>query len=171
MNKKHIYTIIALGTVALNAAPAQGEANSQNERANTVFVCSTQQNAPTMFAYTPGEVNLAPVMTWHSEYLLPEDSGQEVCQQTAQKLQASIEQKQKKYIKADITKENNSVCLVSEENQTCATEKSEKLFSVNPDYQATCVLDNKKPLDCWALRKRGIYSFEDKPYQAVWWPW
>ena len=171
MKKKQLYTAFAVSAIALNATYAQAEENSQEKPLNTIFVCATQQDTPTMFSYTPGEVNLTPLMTWHSEYLLPEQSGAEICQQTASKLQSSINQRQQKYIKSNTTKEINSVCLVSEENQTCNTAESEQLFSVNPNYKAACVLDNKKPIDCWALKDRGIYSFDDKPYQAIWWPW
>lgn len=171
MNKKYLYTALTVGAIALNATYTQAEENSPEKSLDIVFVCATQQNAPTMYSYTPGEVNLKPLMTWHSEYLLPEQSGAEICQQTANKLQTSIEQQEQKYIKAKTTKEINSVCLVSEEDQTCTTAESEELFSVNPNYTAACVLDNKKPIDCWALKNRGIYSFDDKPYQAVWWPW
>ena len=172
MNKKYLYTALVGFAIAFNPNIIQAQEGSSNKPTDTIFVCSTQQGAPTMFAYNPGEVNLTSLMTWHAEYLLPEQSGSEVCQQTATKLQASIDARQEKYIKAQVDKTSNSVCLVSEEDQTCNTPESEKLFSVNPDYKATCVLDNKKPIECMALNVRGnIYSFEDKPYQAMWWPW
>lgn len=171
MNKKYLYTAFISLAIALNPNIIQAEENTSDKPVDTIFLCSTQQGAPTMFAYNPGEVNLTPLMTWHAEYLLPEQSGSEVCQQTATKLQTSIDSQLQRYIKADMSKTTNSVCLVSQENQTCSMPESEQLFSINPDYQATCVLDNKKPIECMALNVRGIYSFEDKPYQALWWPW
>ena len=171
MNKKYLYTAFVSFAIALTTTPLQAEENSADSPSDSIFVCATQQGAPTMYAYTPGEIELTPLMTWHSEYLLPEQSGEEVCQQTATKLQASIEQEQERYLKADTPKESNSVCLVTEEDLTCATPESEELFRVNPNYSAGCVLDNKKPIECMALNVRGIYSFEDKPYQPLWWPW
>ena len=173
MNKKQIYSALIGCAIALNAASLQAQETSENDPSNTIFVCAVREDTPTMFAYTPGEVNLTPLMSWHSEYLLPEESGKEVCQQTATKLQASIEQENEKFLKAYTEKESKSnlVCLVEEADRTCADEESEKLFSVNPDYNADCVLSNKNPLECMALRSRGIYSYNEQPYQPVWWPW
>ncbi|MGF1591540.1 MAG: COP23 domain-containing protein [Pleurocapsa sp.] len=172
MNKKYLSTAVVSCAIALNAVPVNAiEYNIAQESSQSVFVCATQGGTPTMFAYTPGEVNLTPVMSWHSEYLLPEQSGVEVCQQTAAKLQASYQQEEAKYLKAEITEDANLVCLVEEEDQNCLSQTSQKLFSVNPNYDAGCVLDNKQPIECKALQVRGIYSFEDKPYQALWWPW
>ncbi|MGD1920559.1 MAG: hypothetical protein ACFCAD_17745 [Pleurocapsa sp.] len=173
MNKKPIYTALISCAIALNGTSLKAEENSQPDFSNTVFVCAVQEEIPTMFAYTPGEVNLTSLMSWHSEYLLPEQSGAEICQQTANKLQASIEQKNDKFLKAYTEKESqkNLVCLVDEKKQTCAAEDSEKLFSVNPNYSAGCVLSNKNPLECMALNVRGVYSYSEQPYQPLWWPW
>lgn len=173
MNKKHIYTALIGCAIALNGISVKAEENSQPDVSNTVFVCAVQEDTPTMFAYTPGEVNLTSLMSWHSEYLLPEQSGTEICQQTANKLQASIEQKNDKFLKAYTEKESqeNLVCLVDEKKQTCASQDSEKLFNVNPNYNAGCVLSNKSPLECMALNVRGVYSYNEQPYQPLWWPW
>ncbi len=172
MNKKHLYTALVGCAIAISSLPVQAEENPNKKSANTAFVCATQEGTPTMYAYTSGQVNLKPIMSWHSEYLLPKQSGKEICQQTANKLQASYQQKTAKYLKAESLEKKNLVCLVTEEDQNCADKASEKLFSVNPNYNAGCVLDNMKPLECKALKSRGnIYSFDDKPYQPVWWPW
>jgi len=173
MNRKQIYTTLIGLAIALSTSPLQAEENSSEKSSNSIFVCATQNDTPTMFAYTPGEVDLQPLMSWHAEYLLPGESGEEVCQQTADKLQTSIKQEDQKFLKAYTKKETNSnlVCLVGEEAQTCASGKSEKLFSVNPDYSAGCVLSNKKPIDCMVLNVRGIYSYNEQPYQPLWWPW
>ena len=173
MKLKHISTALISCAIALNGTAVGAEENSQSDSLNTIFVCAVQEDVPTMFAYTPGEVNLTSLMSWHSEYLLPEQSGSEVCQQTASKLQASIQQENQKFLKAYTEKatQSNLVCLVGEEEETCASEESEKLFSVNPDYSAGCVLSNKSPIECMALNVRGIYSYEEQPYQPLWWPW
>lgn len=172
MNKKYLYTAFVSCAIVLNAFSVQAEENPNKKSPETAFVCATRGGTPTMFAYTPGQINLEPLMSWHAEYLLPEQSGPQVCQQTAAKLQASYQQEEAQYLKAETPKENNLVCLVTQEEENCAAEGSQKLFSVNPDYEAGCVLDNMKPLECKALRGRGnIYSFDDKPYQTIWWPW
>lgn len=171
MNKKYLSTAFVSCAIALTAVPLYAKENVAQKSSESVFVCATQGGVPTMFAYTPGQVNLRPLMSWHSEYLLPEQSGDKVCQQTATKLQASYQQEQAKYLKAEITEKENLVCLVNQEDQDCLAQTSQKLFSVNPNYDAGCVLDNKKPIECKALQVRGIYSFDDEPYQALWWPW
>ena len=171
MRKKHLYTALIGSAIALGVVPLHAEQNLAQKPSNEVFVCAAQEGTPTMFAYTPGEVNLTPLMSWHSEYLVADRSGAEICQQTATKLQASYQQQEAKYLKVETTEDNNLVCLVSQEDGDCITQDSEVLFSVNPNYNASCVLENKKPLECKALQVRGIYSFEDKPYQPLWWPW
>ena len=172
MKKTQIYAAaIAIGAIAINAVPLNAKEKLAQKPTNEVFVCAVQGDTPTMFAYTPGEVNLTPLMSWYSEYLPQEQSGAEICQQTATKLQASYQQQEAKYLKVETSGDNNLVCLVDEEDRNCLTQNSETLFSVNPNYNAGCVLENKKPIECKALQVRGIYSFEDKPYQPLWWPW
>ena len=172
MKKTQIYTTaIALSAIVMSAVPLHAKEKLTQKPSNEVFVCAVQAGTPTMFAYTLGEVNLTPLMSWYSEYVPNEQSGAEICQQTATKLQASYQQQQAKYLKVEASEDNNLVCLVDEENQNCLTPNSEILFSVNPNYNAGCVLENKQPIECKALQVRGIYSFEDKPYQPLWWPW
>lgn len=174
MNKKYLCSAFAGCAIALNVVPVQAEESvDKNENfSETAFVCAIQAGTPTMYAYTPGEISLEPLMSWHSEYLLPEQSGKQVCLQTATKLQASVQQDQARYLKATTLANKNLVCLVPEEKEKCATEDSQTLFNVNPDYDAGCILDNLKPIECKALRGRGnIYSFENEPYQPIWWPW
>lgn len=172
MNKKYLFTAFIGCAIALSSSPVQAKEGLTKEPSNTAFVCATQEGTPTMFAYTSGQVELKPLMSWPSEYLLPKQSGKQVCQETASKLQTAYQQKQAKYLKAETPKEKNLVCLVTKKEQNCSTEGSEMLFSVNPDYEAGCVLENMQPLECKALRGRGaVYSFEDKPYQPTWWLW
>lgn len=170
MNKKYLYTAFIGCAIALNAFPLNAKEDPAKS-SESKFICAVQNNIPMMFASTPNEANLTPLISWHEEYLLPEQSGAEICQQTATKLQDSYGQEQAKYVKVENTEQGNLVCLVNQEEQNCFAEDSQKLFSVNPNYDASCVLENKQPIECKALRVRGIYSFEDKPYQPVWWLW
>lgn len=173
MNNKYIYTALIGCAIALNGTIVKAQDNPPSDASNTVFVCGVQENVPTMFAHTPGEVNLTSLMSWHPEYLLPGESGQEICQQTADKLQASLQQDNQKFLKAytEAESQDNLVCLVGEKDQTCVSNESETLFSVNPNYSAGCVLSNKSPIECVALNVRGIFSYNEQPYQASWWPW
>jgi hypothetical protein len=138
----------------------------------TTFVCATANKTPTMYAYHSGNVNLTPLMSWYSEYLLPQQSGKEVCQQTAAKLQALSQQSEKRYFRTENREDRTLVCLVADKEETCNSENSEALFSLNPNYDAGCVLDNKAPLECVAVGKvRGVFAAPDAPYQPSWWPW
>ena len=171
MNKKLLSIALAGSAIALGAVPLNAKENTASQPADSAFVCAVQGVTPTMFAYTPGEVKLTPLMSWYKEYLTPEQSGAEVCQKTAAKLQDSYQQSAAKYLKAETTENNNLVCLVNAEDKNCVADDSQKLFSVNSNYDAACVLQNKQPLECKALQVRGIYSFNDEPYQPLWWPW
>ena len=171
MNRKHLYTALLSGAIALTAIPLQAKQNTTVDSSEPIFVCATEEGTPTMFTRAVEETKLTPIMSWHSEYLLPEQSGSEVCLKTAAKLQDSYQQEQAKYLKAESTEEANLACLVEEKDANCITEDSQTLFSVNPDYNAACVLENKKPIECKASQVRGIYSFDDKPYQTIWWLW
>ena len=169
MKLKLLHTLFVGLAISSGSSSVLAEESSNQKFPKIAFVCGTQANQPTMYAYTPGQTALEPLMSWHPEYLLPEQSGKQTCLKTAAKLQASYEQKEAKYLKA----EKSSVCLVNQEQENCTAEGSKALFSVNPDYEAGCVLDNIQPLECKALSStRGnIYSFENEPYQPIWWPW
>ena len=160
---------IALNTTFLEAK----ESYSQNPApANTVFVCTSQTQPPTLYAYTPGKTNLTPLMSWYRDYLLPNQSGAEICQQVAAKLQNQFQQQQPRFFAIAEKEDRNVLCLVSQENTNCNTENSEELFSVNSNYDPTCVLDNRQPLECMAIgRNRGVLVLPDSPYAPRWWPW
>lgn len=171
MNQKYLYTALLSGAIAFSAIPLQAKQNTTVESSESIFVCATEEGTPTIFTRALGETKLTPIMSWHSEYLLPEQSEAEVCLKTAAKLEDSYQQEQVRYLKAESTEKANLVCLVEEKDANCISEDSQTLFSVNPDYNAACVLENKKPIECKALQVRGIYSFDDEPYQTLWWPW
>jgi len=171
MKNKYLSPVLVSCAIALSAFPLKAEEKATSAASNSVFVCATQGETPTLFAYNPGEVNLAPLMSWYGEYLMPGQSGAEICQRTANALQDSYQQDNAKYLKADAAKKESLVCLVEQEDQNCFDEKSQKLFSVNSEYDPSCVLENKSPIDCQVYKVRGIYSFNDEPYQPLWWPW
>jgi Circadian oscillating protein COP23 len=171
MNNKYLSLALVGCAIAFSATPLKAEEKANAEASEAVFVCANVGDTPTMFAYNPGQVNLTPAMSWYPEYLLPGQSGAEICQQTATKLQSLSQQEDAKYLKAQATQNKNLVCLVSQEDKNCGDEDSEKLFSVNPKFNAGCVLENKTPIDCQVYKVRGVYSFNDEPYQVNWWLW
>jgi hypothetical protein len=174
MFSKVISTTLTISAIALSTtALATTESYSQQpSESKMTFVCASQTEPPTMYGHTPGKVNLTPLISWYQDYLLPNQSAAEVCQQVAAKLQSQYQQGQKKFFTTEQRENQTVVCLVSQENQTCSSNNSEELFSVNPNYDATCVLDNRQPLECMAIgRTRGVSSIPDSPYMPTWWPW
>ncbi len=181
MIKNYLYTTITACAIALGATPLQANASySQNvstqestgTNTDTTFVCATDIATPTMFAYTPGKVKLTPIMSWYQEYLLPEQSAKEICQQTATKLQTLSQEKQRRFLSTEARKGHNVVCMLAAENKTCNSEDSVELFAVNSNYDPNCILDNREPLECAAIGKvRGVYSVTNEPYTPTWWFW
>lgn len=172
MIKNTIYTTFTACAIALSATSLQAKESYSQSPSDTVFACATEIETPILFAYKPGSVNLTPLITWHQDYLLPEQSAKELCQQTAIKLQDLSEEKKPQFLSTQEAEDRTLVCMVGQENQNCNSEASVALFSVNPNYDAACVLDNKNPLECVAIgRVRGVYSVPDSPYTPSWWPW
>lgn len=172
MTRNPLFTAIATCAIALSATSIQAKESYSQNPSDTIFVCATDIQTPTMFAYAPGKVKLTPLISWHEEYLLPEQSAAEVCQQTASKLQELYQQKAERYIRTEEKEDHTLVCMVAKESQTCSDKDSETLFSVNPNYDASCILDNREPLECIAIgNQRGVGSIPDAPYKINWWPW
>lgn len=158
---------IAFSTNSLNAK----ESYSQNS-SDTIFVCSAENTDSTMYAYTPGKAVLTPLISWYQEYLLPDKSSAEVCQQVATKLQELSREKTVRYIATEEKQNQTVVCMVTRENGNCSSEDSEVLFGVNPNYSSSCVLNRFEPVECSAMAVRGAIMPEpDSPYRPTWWPW
>ena len=169
---KYFYTGLVISAIALNGASVKAQENYSEETPETVFVCATQSETPTMFAYSPGNVNLTPLINWHQEYLLPEQSATEVCQEVAVKLQNLSQQQSEKYFVAEKQETYTLICVVGQESENCSSQNSEPLFKVNSEYDSSCILDQREPIECMAIGKvRGVFSIEDKPYKLTWWPW
>jgi Circadian oscillating protein COP23 len=135
------------------------------------FVCASEVNPPITYAYTPGEVNLKPLMIWHSEYLLPNESAAELCQRVAQKLQTSYNQQQDYLLASDGTDKMWKVCLVSKSGDGCDVSNSVYLFSLNGNYAQApkCLMEGIDPLQC--PRSRGkVISLPGGRYTPFWWP-
>ncbi len=116
MFKKVISATLALGAIALSAdlLTASESKKQDSAQTNTVFVCAAQTQPPTLFAYTPGEVNLTSLMSWHQDYLLPEQSGDEICQQVATKLQNRLQNQQPNLFVSQKQENRSALCLVTE---------------------------------------------------------
>ena len=171
MTKNPLFTAIATVAIAFSATSIQAKESYSQNLSNTIFVCATDIETPTMFSYTPGKTKLTPLISWHEEYLLSNQSGAEVCQETASKLQEIYQQQEKKSFRTEQKEDSTLVCMVGGESETCSDKDSETLFSVNPNYDASCVLDNRQPLECVAIGNiRGVRTIPDAPYTVQWWP-
>ncbi|ELS01530.1 hypothetical protein Xen7305DRAFT_00012340 [Xenococcus sp. PCC 7305] len=162
----------ALRQTARSSEYQKAEKNNSDISSQNFFACATENPTPTLYAYTSGKTSLTPLISWHQEYLLPQDSGSTVCQQVAEKLQYLYQEPGQKYISTQEEEGHTLVCTVKIENDTCGSNNSEPLFTVNPNYDAKCILDRKEPLECVVVgRARGVFSVPDSPYKPIWWLW
>ena len=169
---KFFYIGLTATAIAITITPLAAEESLNQSTADTVFVCTTENTASTMYAHTPGKATLTPLIGWHQDYLLDGASSGEVCQEVAGKLQNLAQANQEWFISTQKEPEYSVVCMVSNEDGSCESADSEKLFSVNSNYSPNCVLNRLEPLECTATIVRGgILSVPDSPYQPIWWPW
>lgn len=170
--KKLFYLGLTATAIAFSANSLSATESYSQNSSDTIFVCSTENTDATMYAYTPGKAVLTPLISWYQEYLVPNTSSAEVCQQTATKLQELSQEKTVRYIATEEQTDQTVVCMVTRENGTCSAEDSEVLFGVNLNYSPSCVLNRFEPLECSAMVRRGaIMPVSDAPYRPTWWPW
>ncbi len=169
---------LAFGEIAIFPRSLEAKENYPDNSSETFFVCTTETSVPTLYAYTLGTTSLTPLISWYKEYLLPQQSGNEICQQVASKLQylsqeQDLSQEQgQRYIAIEEKEEHTLVCMVKVANETCHSDYSEPLFEINPNYDARCILDRREPLECVSVgRVRGVFSIPETPYQPIWWLW
>ncbi len=163
---------LVLGEIAIFPKSLEAKENYPDNSSETFFVCTTETSVPTLYAYTLGTSSLTPLISWYKEYLLPQQSGSEICQQVASKLQYLYQEQGQKYIATEEKEEHTLVCMVKVANETCRSDYSEPLFGINPNYDARCILDRREPLECVAVgRARGVFSIPETPYQPIWWLW
>jgi hypothetical protein len=173
MFAKSISTLLVLSGIALGTTSASLSQTNAKEKLS--FVCATNTNPPTTFAYRQGEVTLTPLFSWYSEYLLPGNSASELCKSVAQKLQSKYNQGQKYFLAYEKINDSWKVCLVSKEGGKCTSDKSEELFSLNSTYQAPkCVMENTEPKSCPptppSIGYRGpLLSVPGGRYKPAWW--
>ena len=156
--------------IAFFTRPLAAQEQYLNNDSEAFFVCTVETSVPTLYIYKAGKTSLTPLIKWHQEYLLPQDSGSEVCQQVARKLQ-HLYPKQR-YITTEEKEDRTLVCMVEIAHETCSSNYSEALFGINPNYDAQCILARREPLECVAVGGvRGVFSVPDSPYKPIWWLW
>ncbi len=163
---------LVFGEIVLFSRSLEAKEESIGNFSNNFFVCTTETLVPTLYIYTSGKTSLTPLISWHKEYLLPQDSGSKICEQVAKKLQYLYQQPGQRYISTEETEEHTLVCMVKVEHETCSSNYSEPLFGINPNYDARCILNHREPLECVSVgRVRGVFSIPDSPYKPIWWLW
>lgn len=172
MTRKFVSIALTVSTFVLSGATFDANEISEptKSQAKMTFVCATDIDPPTLFAYTPGEVTLKPLFRWYPEYLLPNQPAAAVCQQVAQKLQQEYNSGKRKFFAAETVENRTDVCLVSREDEKCNSQNSQQLFSLNANYDTTCVMNNGEPIDCFAVNTRGVFSLPAGTYEPSWWP-
>ncbi|OKH26200.1 hypothetical protein NIES593_03775 [Hydrococcus rivularis NIES-593] len=161
---------VLLTTLSLRPAKTLSQETPQpNSQPEMTFVCASDVAPPTTYAYIPGKVELQPLMSWYSEYLLPGDSAAALCQQAAQKLQSKYNEQQEYLLASNWTDEMWKVCMVSKEGEDCNASSSVYLFSLNSSYQSPrCLMEGIQPLQC--PRSRGkVISLPGGSYTPRWW--
>ena len=169
---RYYYILLSIIALTLLSRPLKAKEDSLGNSAENFFVCTTETLVPTLYIYTSGKTSLTPLISWHQEYLLPQDSGSEICEQVAKKLQYLYQKPGQKYIATEEKEEHTLVCMVKVENETCSSIHSEPLFSIKQNYDAKCVLNHRQPLECVTIgRVRGVFTIPDSPYKPIWWLW
>jgi len=170
--KRYCYIMLSAIAIAFLSTSLEAKENYSEISAKNFFVCSTETLVPTLYVYKSGQTSLTPLISWHEEYLLPQDSGSKICKQVAQKLQHLAQEPGQQYITTEEKAEHTLVCTVKVADETFSSNYSEPLFALNPYYDAQCILDRKEPLECVMVgRVRGVFSIPDSPYKPIWWLW
>lgn len=145
MNWISISKILAALTIALGITETFAQATPQSKM---TFSCNLTSDPPITLANLPDNANPIPMITWYSEYLLPENSAKELCQKVAETLQEKYNQQQNNLFATGQETNRNIICLVSSEGEKCNSNQSQELFSVQPEYDPRCVMDNIAPGEC-----------------------
>ncbi len=178
--------LTTLGAIAMALQPTVSltqETTPEIVPTKIAFACDQKAEPPTTVVSIPGEKEPKPFLRWYSEYLLPEDSALELCQQVAQKLQAKSERGEKYELAAsqqlkdkDSVQRVWKVCLVTNPEDDCTKSSiSEDLFSLNTKYKETpkCMIENTHPESCkppLGPTRGYLMSIPADDYTPTWWP-
>ncbi|MGK7932749.1 MAG: COP23 domain-containing protein [Microcystaceae cyanobacterium] len=145
---------------------------SSSEIFSPQFICQTEQTPPVTVVQMDKETQI--IATWYSDYLLPDASPEQICQDVAQRLQNRYESQQPSFFAYEpIEAEKRwDVCLVAQEGQKCTEEGSEVLFSLNSNKfkdPASCILKNTQPNRCRPITRGSLLSVPgDEGYSPRW---
>lgn len=187
-------TAIAASLVAVNSAVTFSQTTPKEQtqaKEEITFTCDSYSNLPTTLAVSKnrqGELTQTPMFTWHSEYVMPGESAEALCQKMAQKLQNKYNRGEEVYFSSEPVQAKNpetgaikmqgwKVCLVTSDGAQGCTEnkQSEELFTLSGNYRdpLACVMENTQPEACrpyMTTRGRAL-AIPAGEYKPGWLSW
>lgn len=161
------------------------ENSELEEGKGEIFFCDDSTEIPTTFINLEKEKESRVFIRWYAEYLMPEDSPQELCQNISSILNEKAKNNQPVFLAAKPLDNRWKICLVSEANGRCDDNKSEDLLYLNQvKYKndqgnlinkypavAKCFINSNEPDKCKKLNRRGsLLSIPSNNYVPKWWP-
>lgn len=146
-------------------------ANPPVAKGSTLQVTCDTANTPPLTVLQEG-TEVTPLLSWHDNYLIPQDSAVELCQSVAQKLQAEYQQARSALLAYQQVKNEWQVCLVRQTGDDCTASDSKMLFSLNAAFKAPqCVMEGIDPQNCPVnLVTRGpLIRVPGGTYKPAWW--
>jgi len=152
---------------------------------NKIFFCEDISGIPTTFINLEKEQESKIFIRWYSEYLMPEDSPQELCENVSNILNEKVINNEPVFLAAEPLDNRWKICLVSETNGKCSDDKSEDLLYLNQVQSedsegnlrkkypnvAKCFINSISPDKCQSVRTRGtLLSIPSNRYVPNWWP-
>lgn len=150
-----------------------------------IFFCDDSADVPVTFINLKKEAESRVFIRWFAEYLMPEDSPQELCQNISSILNEKAKNNQPIFLAAKPLDNQWKICLVSEPNGNCDDNKSEDLLFLNQEkyqdsegnlidkypYVAKCFINAQEPDNCKKITTRGsLLSIPSNRYVPNWWP-
>jgi len=150
-----------------------------------IFFCDQTLEVPTTFINLEKEKESRVFIRWYSEYLMPEDSPQKLCENVSNILNEKAKNNQPIFLAAQAIDNQWKICLVSEADGKCDNTQAEDLLYLNQiknqDDQgnltnkypnvAKCFINSSEPKQCESLKTRGtLLSIPSNSYVPNWWP-
>lgn len=154
-------------------------------REEKIFFCDKSLDVPTTFVNLEKEKESRVFIRWYSEYLMPDDSPEKLCQNVSDILNEKAKNNQPIFLTAQPLDDKWKICLVSEADGKCDDKESQDLLFLNQgkyeDAQgvsrskyprvAECFMRLNNPNQCQSSPVRGtLLSIPSNRYVPNWWP-
>ncbi len=150
-----------------------------------IFFCDQTSEVPTTFINLEKEKESRVFIRWYSEYLMPDDSPQKLCENVSNILNEKAKNNQPIFLAAQPIDNQWKICLVSEADGKCDNTQAEDLLYLSQGkYEddrgisrtkyprvAECFMRLNEPDKCQSLTTRGtLLSIPSNRYVPNWWP-